>query len=87
MPQLDGKIRPGVVERLLHDLTTNKPRATIKSTEELTTMITTYCSNIFDRSRTTAELRLHEDFEASIGYVVRKHLPIPQTPIRCDRRA
>lgn len=45
-------------------------RSPITSVFDLVTLITTHCSNVFDRSRGSQKLELHGCFESSIGAVV-----------------
>ena len=59
----------GVLGTLLKHLDSSD-RSPITSVYDLVTLITTHCSNVFDRSRATGKLPLHEYFESSIGAVV-----------------
>ena len=61
----DGSI-VGMISKYLN----SDNREPIASVFDLVTLITTHCSNVFDRSRDSQELELHECFESSIGAVV-----------------
>jgi len=59
----------GVLGTLLKYLESDN-RPSITSVYDLVTIITAHCSNVFDRSRDTGKLPLHEYFESSIGTLV-----------------
>jgi hypothetical protein len=59
----------GVLGTLLKYLESEN-RPPITSVYDLVTIITAHCSNVFDRSRDTGKLPLHEYFESSIGALV-----------------
>lgn len=64
----------GVLGALLKYLDSEN-RPPITSVNDLVTTITVHCSNVFDRSRDTGKLPLHEYFESSIGTLVGERSP------------
>jgi hypothetical protein len=65
LAQPDGSI-VGMINKHLN----SDNREPISSVFDLVTLITTHCSNVFDRSRYSQKLELHDCFESSIGAVV-----------------
>ena len=66
----DGEHEDDVLDRLLQYLRSGKLRRPVTTVYDLAILITTFCTNVFDRSSTSTQLRLHDLFECSIGAVV-----------------
>ncbi|KAG7005734.1 DNA damage response [Physcia stellaris] len=70
----DGEHEDDVLDRVLQYLRADKSRPPITSPLDLADIITTFCTNIFDRSSTMTQLRLHDLFECSIGAVAHREM-------------
>lgn len=66
----DGEHEDDILDRLLQHLRGDKLRRPITSVYDLVRLITTFCTNVFDRTSISTQLRLHDLFECSIGAVV-----------------
>ena len=66
----DGEHEDDILDRLLQHLRGDKLRRPITSVYDLAVLITTFCTNVFDRTSVSRQLRLHDLFACSIGGVV-----------------
>ena len=66
----NGEHEDDVLDRLLQHLRADKLRQPITSVYALANLIITFCTNVFDRTSISAQLRLHDLFACSIGVVV-----------------
>ncbi|KAL8795176.1 MAG: hypothetical protein Q9195_002331 [Heterodermia aff. obscurata] len=70
----DGEHEDDILDRLLQHLRADKLRRPVTSVYDFATLVTDFCTNVFDRSSVTPQLPLHDLFECSIGFVANEEI-------------
>ena len=79
----DGEHEDDILDRLLRYLH-YKGRPSITSVYDFATLITTFCTGVFDRNSFSTHLRLHDLFVCSIGHVVGVNISANQGLCLCN---